>query len=88
MYCHFDGIVHALHIPLRLYLFPLGLCPFVRHYPVNSLAMATIVGIIYVAYFCEGEKRDAIYSIVYGWYAALFGAGLSSGGHHRSQKQL
>ena len=71
---YFDGIVHALHIPLRLYLFPLGLyvlfaAPMVL---VNSLAMATIVSIIYAGIFLRSEKSsDAIYSIVYGWYAAL-----------------
>ena len=67
-----DGIVHAIHIPIRLYLLPLSWYLLVSDMGlvVKSLAVATIVSIVYAFFFFRSEKStESIYGVLYGWFA-------------------
>jgi hyaluronan synthase len=69
-----DSIVHALHIPARLYLLPFSWFLLLSSMDllVRSLAVATIVSAIYALFFLRSEKStESIYGVIYGWFALL-----------------
>lgn len=69
-----DAVIHALHIPARLYLLPLSWYLLVADIGLlaKSLAVATIVSAIYAVFFLRSEKStESLYGIIYGWFAFL-----------------
>lgn len=69
-----DGIVHAIHIPARLYLLPLSWYLLISDVglAVRALAVATVVSGIYALFFYRSEKStESIYGVIYGWFSFL-----------------
>jgi len=69
-----DGIVHAIHIPIRLYLLPFSWYLLISDMGlvVKSMAVATVVSAIYALFFYRSEKStESLYGVIYGWFAFI-----------------
>ena len=57
-----DGIVHAIHIPIRLYLLPFSWYLLISDMGlvVKSMAVATVVSAIYALFFYRSEKSTEL----------------------------
>ena len=68
-----DAVIHALHIPARLYLLPLSWYLLVADIGLlaKSLAVATIVSAIYAVFFLRSEKSTETFRRYLRWFAFL-----------------